>query len=105
MSGAFPGSGLSRYDARVPCFGGGNETARVHYASRWCRGGVAARGASAAAGSDAAHRKMTCRFGLRQRNFHAVHLEGFVEPFQYDAPNALQAQPFACAQLRNRVGD
>jgi len=46
MSGAFPGSGSSRYDARVPCFGGGNGTARVHYASRWRRG------------SDAAHRKM-----------------------------------------------
>ena len=45
------------------------------------------------------------RFGLRQRNFHAVHVEGFVEPFQCDAPNALQAQPFAGAQLRNRVGD
>ena len=43
-------------------------------------------------------------FGLRQRNFHAVNVERLVEPFQCDAPNALQAQRFACAQLRNRVG-
>ena len=52
-----------------------------------------------------AHRKMTCRFGLRKQDFHAVHVERLVEPFQCNAPNALQAQLFACAQLRNRVGD
>ena len=52
-----------------------------------------------------AHRKMTCRFGLRKRDFHAVHVERIVEPFQCNAPDALQAQLFACAQLRNRVGD
>jgi hypothetical protein len=30
------------------------------------------------------------RFGLRQRDFHAVHVERLVEPFQCNAPNALQ---------------
>jgi hypothetical protein len=45
------------------------------------------------------------KVGTGTSYFRAVQVERLVEPFQCDAPNILQVQRFARAQLRNRVGD
>src|SRR5215467_7429861 len=72
----------NRYDARVPRFGGGNETARVYQSRRWCDARMVAQRAGTGTGSCLSPcTRVACgpRRAGKPRFFDELRIQGFVE--------------------------